>query len=75
MGDTGEVREIFGQYRAHVFLGDVIRLGGRIDAKEVDADGNHLVRITTWAHNQRDQNVMPGTAVLALPTCAAGNAA
>jgi len=75
MGDTGEVRAIFGQYRAHVFLGDVIRLGGRIDAKEVDADGNHLVRITTWAHNQRDQNVMPGTAVLALPTCAVGNAA
>ncbi len=67
-GDAGVVKEIFGQYRAHVYLGDVIRLGGRIDAKEVDANGDHIVRVTTWARNQRDQNAMPGTAVIALPT-------
>ena len=68
MGDAGTVKEIFGQYRAHVFLGDVVRLGGRVEAKEVDAQGDHVVRLTTWAHNQRDQNVMPGTAVIALPS-------
>ena len=72
MGDTGVVKEIFGQYRAHVFLGDVVRLGGRIDAKEIDADGHHVVRVTTWANNQRGQNVMPGTAVIALPTRGGG---
>jgi hypothetical protein len=26
------------------------------------------VRLTTWAHNQREQDVMPGTAVIVLPT-------
>ena len=38
-----------------------------IEAKEVDADGDHVVRMTTWANNQRGQEVMPGTAVIKLP--------
>jgi hypothetical protein len=50
-----------------VYLSDVVRLGGRVEAKEIDADGQHVVRLTTWAWNQREQNVMPGTAVIALP--------
>jgi acyl dehydratase len=68
MGDAGVLQHVFGQYRAHVYLGDVVRLGGRIEAKEVDAEGNHIVRLVTWARNQRGQDVMPGTAVIALPT-------
>lgn len=72
MGDAGTLKAVFGQYRAHVYLGDIVRLGGRVDAKEVDADGQHVVRLTTWAYNQRDQNVMPGTAVIALPVRGAG---
>jgi acyl dehydratase len=68
MGDAGTLKAIFGQYRAHVYLGDVVRLGGRIEAKEVDASGQHVVRLVTWARNQRGQDVMPGTAVIALPT-------
>ena len=67
MGDAGRLKALTGQYRAHVYLGDVVRLGGRVDAKEVDANGDHVVRLTTWAWNQREQNVMPGTAVIALP--------
>jgi acyl dehydratase len=67
MGDAGRLKSLFGQYRAHVYLSDVVRLGGRIDAKEIDGDGEAVVRLTTWAHNQRGQNVMPGTAVVALP--------
>ncbi len=72
MGDAGQLKSLTGQYRAHVYLSDVVRLGGRVDAKEVDADGHHVVRLTTWAHNQREQNVMPGTAVIALPTRTVG---
>lgn len=68
MGDAGTLLEVFGQYRAHVYLGDVVRLGGRIDSKEVDAQGRHIVRLTTWARNQRGQDAMPGTAVVALPS-------
>lgn len=68
MGDSGFLKALTCQYRAHVYLSDVVRLGGRIEAKEVDADGDHIVRLTTWAYNQREQNAMPGTAVIALPT-------
>ncbi len=67
MGDTGFLKESTSQYRAHVYLSDVVQLGGRVEAKEIDADGNHVVRLCTWAHNQRSQNVMPGTAVIVLP--------
>jgi acyl dehydratase len=68
MGDDATVKSAHSQYRSHVYLSDVVRLGGRIEAKEVDVDGDHVVRITTWANNQRGQNVMPGTAVVKLPT-------
>jgi acyl dehydratase len=68
MGDAGSLKSFDCQYRSHVYLSDVVRLGGRVDGKEVDADGSHVVRVTTWARNQRDQEVMPGSAVIALPT-------
>jgi acyl dehydratase len=67
MGDAGFVKATTSQYRSHVYLGDVVRLGGRVVGKEIDSDGAHVVRLETWAHNQRDENVMPGTAVIALP--------
>jgi acyl dehydratase len=67
MGDTGVLKAANSQYRSHVYLSDVVRLGGKIVAKEIDADGDHVVRIETRAINQRGQDVMPGTAVIALP--------
>jgi len=67
MGDSGKLLSLTGQYRAHVYLGDVVWLGGTVDSKEVDADGRHIVKLTTWARNQRDQAVMPGSAVIELP--------
>jgi acyl dehydratase len=68
MGDAGFVKRIHGQYRAHVYLSDVVRLGGRVTGKSQDKDGTHVVEVETWAWNQREQNVMPGSAVVALPT-------
>lgn len=68
MGDDAMLKSANSQYRSHVYLSDVVRLGGRIEAKEVDADGDHVVRIATWANNQRGQSVMPGTAVVKLPS-------
>jgi acyl dehydratase len=67
MGDDGTLKSLHGQYRSHVYLSDVVRLGGRITAKEVDGDGDHVVHIETWARNQRDQECMPGSVVVALP--------
>jgi acyl dehydratase len=68
MGDAGALKSVTGQYRSHVYLSDVVRLGARVDAKEVDAAGDHVVKLVTWARNQRGQECMPGTAVIALPT-------
>ena len=67
MGDSGFLKAATSEYRSHVYLSDVVRLGGRIEAKNIDQDGDHVVRLTTWAHNQRNQNVMPGTATIKLP--------
>jgi acyl dehydratase len=68
MGDIARLKTADSQYRAHVYLSDVVRLGGQVTAKETDQDGDHVVRLTTWAHNQRGKDVMPGTATIALPT-------
>lgn len=67
MGDTGRLKAADSQYRAHVYLSDVVRLGGQVTAKEIDQDGDHIVHVTTWARNQRGKDVMPGTATIALP--------
>jgi acyl dehydratase len=67
MGDDGFLKAANSQYRSHAYLSDVVRLGGRVEAKEIDAEGSHIVLMTTWALNQRGQDVMPGTAVIALP--------
>lgn len=67
MGDAAQLKTANSQYRSHVYLSDVVRLGGRIESKEIDADGDAVVHITTWAHNQRGQDVMPGTAIVKLP--------
>ncbi len=34
---------------------------------------SHVVQITTWARNQREDDVMPGTALIALPHRAASD--
>jgi acyl dehydratase len=71
MGDVGFLKALTSQYRSHVYLSDVVRLGGRIEEKVIDDNGDAVVRLTTWAINQREQNVMPGTAVIKLPRRAA----
>lgn len=67
MGDAGFLKSVHGQYRAHVYLSDVVRLGGTVTKKYVDTDGDHVVEVETRAINQRGQNVMPGSAVIKLP--------
>jgi len=68
MGDQGVIKGIHGQYRSHVYLSDVLRLGGTITEKLVDDVGDHVVKVETCACNQRGQQAMPGSATVALPT-------
>jgi acyl dehydratase len=72
MGDAGFLKAATSQYRAHVYLSDVIRLGGTVEEKRVDDEGAHVVTLRTWAYNQRGEDVMPGTAIVALPHRRAG---
>jgi acyl dehydratase len=67
-GDHSLVKQIKDDFRGFVYLSDVVRLGGRVTDKYVDNDGHAVVAIETWAVNQRGQNVMPGSAVVALPS-------
>jgi len=66
-GDDGWVRALTAQYRGFVYLSDVLTLGGEVTAKRVDGE-EYLVEVRTFARNQRGEDVMPGTAVVALPT-------
>lgn len=68
MGDDAWLKRSSTSYRGFVYLGDVVRLGGRVTDTFVDADGDAIVKLETWATSQRGQNVMPGTAEVALPT-------
>jgi hypothetical protein len=46
----------------------VVRLTGIISEKFIDEEGECCVRIETHAVNQRGEEVMPGWAVVALPS-------
>ncbi len=67
-GDSGWIKECQAEYRKFVYLSDVIELSGEVTGKRVDADGEKVVDVRTVARNQRDETVMPGSAVIALPT-------
>lgn len=67
-GDHAWIRECRAEYRKFVYLSDVVELTGEVVGKRVDDDGEHVVDLRTSAVNQRGETVMPGTAVVALPT-------
>ncbi|MHA6758265.1 FAS1-like dehydratase domain-containing protein [Streptacidiphilus sp. PAMC 29251] len=67
-GDHAWIKEATAEYRRFVYLSDVVELRGTVTGKRVDADGEHVVDIRTEAVNQRGEVVMPGTAVIALPS-------
>ena len=67
IGDEGWVKSCSAQYRSFVYLSDVVRLGGEIVDKRIEDNGEAVVEVRTNAINQRGKDVMPGSAVLALP--------
>ena len=68
MGDDAWLKRCSAQYRSFVYLSDVVRLGGEVTARYVDDHGEAVVDVRTRTTNQRGQDVMPGTATIALPT-------
>lgn len=68
MGDDGWLKRCYAEYRNFVFLSDVIRIEGKVIEKYIDEEGEYCVRIKTNAINQRGVDVMPGEAVISLPS-------
>jgi acyl dehydratase len=68
MGDDAWLKRSYTEYGKFVYLSDVVRVKGKVTKKFIDEDGEHCVHIERSAINQRNENVMPGYAVVALPS-------
>jgi len=68
MGDDGWLKRSYAEYRRFVYFSDVVWVKGKVSKKYVDKDGEYCVDIETNAVNQRGEEVMPGWAIIALPS-------
>lgn len=68
MGDDGWLKKSYAEFRNFVYFSDVVWVKGKVTKKYVDDAGEYCVGIETSAINQRGDDVMPGTAVIALPS-------
>ncbi len=68
MGDDAWLKRSYTEYRKFVYLSDVVWLKGKITKKYTDAEGDYCVEIERHAVNQRGEDVMPGYAIVALPS-------
>ena len=66
MGDDAWLKRSYTEYTKFVYLSDVVRLKGKVVDKFIDDEGDYCVRIERFAMNQRNENVMPGYAIVAL---------
>ena len=68
-GDDGWVAEVFAKFRSMNFLGDTVWIRGRVvDRWRGAHSGIGYVGCEIEGVNQRGENIMPGTAVVALPS-------
>jgi acyl dehydratase len=74
MGDEGWLKRSVCEFRKFVYFSDVIRLSGEVTDKFIDDTGECCVKVRTSSINQRGEEVMPGFAVVALPSPTQGNA-
>jgi acyl dehydratase len=68
MGDDAWLKRSYAEYRRFVYHSDVVWVKGTVIQKYVDKDGEYCVEIKTTAVNQRGEEVMPGHAIVALPS-------
>ena len=67
MGDDAFLVRLSASLRRPNIVGDVTRLGGRVQRKW-EEDGFYFVECDMWAVNQRGDVIMPGRAVVSLPS-------
>ena len=67
MGDDAFLLRLSASLRRPNIVGDVTRLRGRVQRKW-EENAYHLVQCDMWAVNQRDEVIMPGSAIVSLPS-------
>ncbi|MFN0306041.1 MAG: MaoC family dehydratase N-terminal domain-containing protein [Burkholderiales bacterium] len=68
-GDDGWVAEVFAKYRGMNFLGDTVWASGQVTEKwRGRKTGIGYVQCETHGINQRGEDIMPGYAIVALPS-------
>lgn len=67
-GDDGWVAEVDVRFRGVNFLGDTLWIGGTVTDRWRGASGTGYVECSIESLNQRGEDVMPGRAVVALPS-------
>jgi acyl dehydratase len=68
MGDDAWIKRNYAEYRQFVYLSDVVKVSGRVVEKFIDEDGEYCVKIKVNSLNQRGDDVMPGEAIVSLPS-------
>lgn len=68
MGDEGWLKRSYAEYRRFVYHSDVVWVKGKVEEKFIDEEKECCVRVRTSAFNQRGEEVMPGQAIVALPS-------
>ncbi len=68
MGDEGWLKRSYTEYRRFNYFGDVVWIRGTVTEKYIDDDNEYCVRIERHAINQRGEDIMPGYAIVALPS-------
>ncbi len=67
-GDDGWVAEVDVRYRGMNFLGDTLWIRGRVTDKWRGSSGTGFVECSIEGVNQRGEEIMPGRAIVALPS-------
>jgi acyl dehydratase len=67
-GDDGWVAEVDVQYRGMNFLGDTVWIDGEVTDKWTGKSGVGYVETSIHGRNQRGDDIMPGRAIVALPS-------
>lgn len=68
MEDQGWLKRCYCEYRAFVFLSDVVWLRGKVTGKSVDENGEFCIEIETSGFNQRGENTIPGKGAVIPPS-------
>lgn len=67
MGSQGVLRKFGWSNRRPAFPGDTLSCRGRV-TRVYQQDGEHRVELEVWEENQRGEQLVPGTATVALPS-------